>query len=94
MTSPDSARRPRNAKMDALLHAVNGSPAYDIARVQVTLSKSLRAAQEQRLQALASETGVDVAVLRTLAAISDPDNRHLFTAEAARQAFSKVPPKP
>ena len=39
------------------------------------------------LEALSRETGVSVEMLRTLAGISDPTNRHLFSAEAAYDAF-------
>ena len=44
--------------------------------------------------ALSRETGVSVPVLRTLAGIFDPANAHLFTAESARRALSRVKPKP
>lgn len=43
---------------------------------------------------LSQETGVSVPVLRTLAGISDPANAHLFTAESARRALSRVRPRP
>lgn len=78
--------------MDALLRAVNGSPRFDLERVNVGGVKAQQAAQEQQLQALAAETGADIAVLRTFAAISDPANKRHFTAEAARQAFGKRKP--
>ncbi len=42
------------------------------------------------LAALAKAKGLPVEVLRTFAKISDPSNRHLFTAEAAQKAFSGV----
>lgn len=42
------------------------------------------------LEALSSETGVPVEVLRALASISDPANEQLFTAESARKAFAGV----
>ena len=40
--------------------------------------------------ALSHETGVSVNVLRTLAAVSDPKNKSLFSANAARKAFAGV----
>lgn len=42
------------------------------------------------LFALSQATGVPVKVLRTFAAIRDPANRTLFTAEAAVVAFARV----
>lgn len=42
------------------------------------------------LVTLSKATGVSVDVLRTFANISDPRNRHLFSAEAAQKAFSGV----
>lgn len=42
------------------------------------------------LDALSCETGASVSVLRTLAAVSDPKNKRLFSADAARAAFNPV----
>jgi len=42
------------------------------------------------LEELSRETGVPVDMLRTLAGISNPNNAHMFTAEAARKAFAGV----
>lgn len=42
------------------------------------------------LAALSRETGVSVGVLRTFAAVSDPKNKNLFSANAARKAFAGV----
>lgn len=42
------------------------------------------------LEALSRETGAPIEVLRTLAAISDPANAHLFSAAAAAKAFAGV----
>lgn len=42
------------------------------------------------LAALSRETGVSVSVLRTFAAVSDPKNKNLFSANAARKAFAGV----
>lgn len=42
------------------------------------------------LVALSHETGVSVNVLRTFAAVSDPKNKSLFSANAARKAFAGV----
>lgn len=42
------------------------------------------------LVALSRETGVSVSVLRTFSAVSDPKNKHLFSANAARKAFAGV----
>lgn len=42
------------------------------------------------LAALSYETGVSVNVLRTLAAVSDPKSKSVFSANAARKAFAGV----
>lgn len=42
------------------------------------------------LAALSRETGVSVNVLRTFTAVSDPKNKNLFCANAARKAFADV----
>ncbi len=42
------------------------------------------------LAALSRETGVSVNVLRTFAAVSDPKNKNLFSANAAGKAFADV----
>ena len=42
------------------------------------------------LVALSRETGVSVSALRTFAAVSDPKNKNLFSANAARKAFAGV----
>jgi hypothetical protein len=48
---------------------------------------------DAEFEALSAETGIPVDVLRTFAGISDPENEHMFTAEAARKAFAEVKPK-
>lgn len=48
----------------------------------------------ETVESLSQETGVSVDMLRTLAGISDPNNEHLFTAEAARKAFAGDVRKP
>jgi hypothetical protein len=45
------------------------------------------------LEQLADETGKSVETLRMFAKISDPQNAHLFKAEAAYRAFSHVKTK-
>lgn len=42
------------------------------------------------LVAISKATGVSVDVLQTFSKISDPGNKHLFTAAAAQKAFSGV----
>lgn len=42
------------------------------------------------LVALSRETGVSVSALRTFAAVSDPKNKNIFSANAARKAFAGV----
>lgn len=42
------------------------------------------------LVALSRETGVSVNVLRTFAAVSDPKNKNLFSANSARKALAGV----
>lgn len=42
------------------------------------------------LVAISKATGVSVDVLQTFSKISDPSNKHVFTAEAAQKAFSGV----
>lgn len=42
------------------------------------------------LDVISNSTGVPADVLRTFAKISDPRNRHVFTAKAAQKAFSGV----
>lgn len=42
------------------------------------------------LVAISKATGVSVDVLQTFSRISDPSNKHVFTAQAAQKAFSGV----
>jgi hypothetical protein len=42
------------------------------------------------LVAISKATGLSVDVLRTFSKISDPSNKHVFTAAAAQKAFSGV----
>ena len=42
------------------------------------------------LVALSRETGVSLNVLRIFAAVSDPKNKKIFSASAARKAFARV----
>jgi hypothetical protein len=42
------------------------------------------------MEKLSRETGVPVEMLQTFAGISDPRNKHLFTAQAARKAFAGI----
>ncbi len=46
---------------------------------------------EVDLEELSRRLDVPLETLRTFAYISDPANRHLFSAEAARKAFAGVP---
>ncbi|MDC8771782.1 hypothetical protein [Roseateles albus] len=73
------AARPRTGKMDAVAkHASsNGRYAFDAARSAV--GNAFKTGPVD-LEALALATGVSVEVLRTFPGISDPENRHLFTA--------------
>lgn len=42
----------------------------------------------------AYELGIDVEALQTFAAISAPENRDHFSAEAAQTAFAHIKPQP
>ena len=61
---------------------------------KVSVREPIEPPKPDPLRALAEETGKSVETLRIFAKISDPENAHLFKAEAAYKAFARVKPKP
>lgn len=72
---------------------LSGAPSSMCSRRQIPLAPAIAAPAREAvvdLAALSRETGVSVNVLRTFAAVSDPENKNLFSANAARKAFADV----
>ncbi|MCV2355346.1 hypothetical protein LNV09_14425 [Paucibacter sp. B2R-40] len=73
------AARPRTAKMDSVAKHVSSNGWYAFDAACSAVGNAFKTGPVD-LEALALATGVYVEVLRTFAGISDPENRHLFTA--------------